>query len=137
MNDQTFTCVPSGRHHVDSNSLRHQCHKTHSAMAEGLARAKLVSSHSLDKYLQELMNYQRTIEAAAHMGWQSNVGEVRDLANRGPKVKGCGAMRLGMLREDSAYEMHPEYRNAIKGVSQLWHHPPVHICMRFWQLVSV
>ena len=72
--------------------------------------------------LQELMKYQRSIEAAMHQGWQSKLGNSRDRANVHPKPKHGGESRAGMLREDSAYEMYSGYRNAIKVVSQLWAH---------------
>ena len=65
------------------------------------------------------MNYQRSIEAAMQKGWQANAGDSRGLAKPYPKLKGDRKMCKGLLREDSAYEMYPGYRNAIKGVSQL------------------
>lgn len=65
------------------------------------------------------MNYQRGIEAAMHKGWQATAGDSRGLADLNPKPKGGSNTRAGMLREDSAYEMYPGYRSAIKGVSQL------------------
>ena len=66
------------------------------------------------------MNYQRSIEAAMNKGWQANAGDSRSLPKPNPELKGCRNLCKGLLREDSAYEMYPGYRNAIKGVSQLW-----------------
>ena len=72
--------------------------------------------------LQELMKYQRSIEAAMHQGWQSKLGESHERATVHPKPKHGRGSRAGMLREDSAYEMYSGYRSAIKVVSQLWAH---------------
>ena len=75
--------------------------------------------------LQELVNYQRSIEAALHQGWQkeqSGLGKFCGVAGTKPRPQGCDRLREGMLREDSAYEMYAGYRTAIKAVSHFWKH---------------
>ena len=69
--------------------------------------------------LQELVNYQRSIEAAMHRGWQkeqSGLGKFCNVAGTESRPEGCDGLREGMLREDSAYEMYAGYRTAIKAV---------------------
>ncbi len=75
------------------------------------------------------MDYQRSIEAVAHKGWQSNAGDSRGLGNPDPRLKGRRTTGLEMLREDSAYEMYPGYRNAIIGVRTFWDKSFIHV----WQ----
>ena len=70
------------------------------------------------------MAYQRNIEAAMHQGWQSKFGNSQELPNAHPKPKQVGQAYSGMLREDSAYEMYPGYRSAIKKVNPLWDRSP-------------
>ena len=64
------------------------------------------------------MAYQRSIAATMHKGWQPYAGDSQVLAKSDPRRN---SMHPGMLREDSAYEMYPGYRNAIRGVSRLWY----------------
>ena len=64
------------------------------------------------------MRYQRSIEAAAQHVWHSKSGNAPGPVSRTATSNAASAIRERMSREDSAFAMHPGYRDAIKRVSK-------------------
>lgn len=64
------------------------------------------------------MRYQHSIEEAAQDVWRSKFGNASGPVSRAVTAKAPSAIRERMLREDSAFAMHPGYRDAIKRVRE-------------------
>lgn len=59
---------------------------------------------------------QQSIEEEALSAWRRNAGNAEEALKMKAKGKAPSAMRQGLLREDSAYEVFPGYREVIKKV---------------------